>query len=721
MDPSIIITTDDDGNEHYHHVLIFSKADKNTRTIAEYAAQLRSSKKAEDNVLASSSYFKEISAMQHRSDAALGDHSSSKSSSSRGGVSGSSTAAGTIKHKHVRRRTNVKTQHTLLVSALTDIETTVDSYTASVRARGSYTVGANALLANMSSNKNLRASMHSPVQMKGTVHSPQKEYFIPVNPNESYKATENIFTQAQEAKINSQGKSVKIKAKMRYQTALLKMKSKSNMFVRKDAIEDINNSEANHIALRPAIPSSSISRSSPRRISVQKKEKRLHENICMSDATRRKVRCGQTMKSVETEMKTSNKLRDFPTKCAIAQDMQLEKQVWKTNKRDRGRKGGRRPSFAATTKTKDGPSSASSGGGISVSVAGQSPRRRGRQHRGGSFLMLADPSVGKNGLASRHQTINRGLPENKQHWHTVKAGPCARAAALQTERLQRITEDEAKKEALGGITTNDKAKKEEQEQKIRWKELIGGLRTTNQRVASNNEYRNHIMQNISRSGKHLKTWQDGFRNLHKTHQLRLQNALTVRELHRVEMETNDHIGYILKRVELKAKSKAKNGSETLKKSQRQSQSQNKSLRTLSSAADLHRTNTNTDENDENGEKDLWAPEHDRVPEVITKGTLTSLWTEARIERRTKEEVKSLGDNVVKFWHHFCLERANLPGNPAPGENMLVLRLKTLLEDGDSITEQVVHDMLMMADKSGNGKHPRLKKLLSCLRTQAKAN
>ena len=727
-DTSIIITKDGDGNEHHHHIMFFSGAHAaHERTIASYA-EMFAARKKEDKILSTSTYFAEITSCKEKSDAAAADGINTNSSSNNSSSTDTHIPSFSASSRpQIKTRTNRTTRgraahehYALHVSSLKDVKSTVEHFTSSVRARGNYTLGSNTLLANMSSNKLFRSVQH-PHRVKATIDVEEMVYETPVNPSASYKTVENIFTEAQQAKTNAQGKSDKKKAKMRYKTALFKIRSKNSP--NNNVGENREKEKQPYVAMRPPLPASNnISRrsykTSSRRVVVQKKEKRLHDNINMSDLTRRRVMCGQTMKSVEKHLKTNNAAQETANKSVIAKDMQLEKQVWKMSRgRGRGSNQRRRPSFATKTNGGDAAAAAAAAAG---NPEGNSPRRRRRSPRGGSFLMLADPAMLRETAQQRSSGIisqNRGLPQNKQHWHTVKAGPNARAAALQTERLQRIAEAQEQKTGFLGVAMGGRTKKQELEQKARWKELIGGLRVKRTRIASNTEYRDHVLQNIDRSGKHLKTWQDGFRSLHKTHKSRLRNALTVRELHREEMNTNDHIGYILTKIEKSCQSRKPNGSETLKNNSSNSNNKENKSRRLSSAAELQMAMATEVHEEENP----WKSDHDCVPEVITKGTLTSLWTDARIERRTKEEVQALGDDMVKFWHRFCLQRAHLRGTPAPGELMLVLRLKTLLEDGDKITEQVVHDMMMMAEKSGTAKHPRLILLLKVLRKQAELN
>ena len=77
--------------------------------------------------------------------------------------------------------------------------------------------------------------------------------------------------------------------------------------------------------------------------------------------------------------------------------------------------------------------------------------------------------------------------------------------------------------------------------------------------------------------------------------------------------------------------------------------------------------------------------------------------------------------MVQFWHRFCLTRANLPGTVAPGEIALVRGIKALLEDGKTITEQVVHETMVMLDKNTYSKHPRIQKLIKVLTKQTETS
>ena len=92
--------------------------------------------------------------------------------------------------------------------------------------------------------------------------------------------------------------------------------------------------------------------------------------------------------------------------------------------------------------------------------------------------------------------------------------------------------------------------------------------------------------------------------------------------------------------------------------------------------------------------------------------------DARNERITRAEVKSLGGKMVNFWQTFCLLRASLPGPVAPGELEVCHKLKNLLEDGQVVTEQVVHDIMMLFPEDLIQSNKRVKALVALLQRTA---
>ena len=78
----------------------------------------------------------------------------------------------------------------------------------------------------------------------------------------------------------------------------------------------------------------------------------------------------------------------------------------------------------------------------------------------------------------------------------------------------------------------------------------------------------------------------------------------------------------------------------------------------------------------------------------------------------------LGSDMVDFWHRFCLLRASMQGQSSAGEDALSSKLKELLEDGECVTEQVVHDLMMLLERGFEATNPRLKKIVTALRAEA---
>lgn len=694
-DYSVIITKDDDGNEHVHHVMLITKEDHHNQAMAARHSGSTASPadRLRDVALRESAYFQEINVKRTADDPAEDTTNNNNNN-----------------NKSVMLRSPrpppPKEHFTLQISDLNDVKTTVESYTSRVRARGKYTLGSNALLSNMSSENRYELRVPGAKHLLGDVDEHGDR---PRALSNAYKKTAMIFKEAQEAKQTRQGKSESIQNKLKFRSALKSlMKSKRASPLATATLPEsggLSSSTSSKIASRPTERNqrkrTHPSLRSPRRIVLRKKQKDLIEHIVQSDLLRRKVQSGQTMKSVEIQARvqareSSHGVASFATKSEIANDLHLQKQVWSLKKSSR-LSSSKRTSFDTTSHSSRGRRAFHGSRGSHDLQFNNKGRKK--SSAGGNFLHLD----------SRHHSALAGgnLPANKQHWNTTSAGPHARSAALQTERLQRVEDTNGKQVDVHGIAKGRRALAEEKKQEMYWKELVGTIRSKRAHVAHSTETREHVVQAVLRSDKTLQTWQDNFLELHKTHDSRLRNALAARDLHREEMNTGEHIGYILTRVEMSAKKTKPNGSEAL-----QHNISRGAIDKMQSAKSISRR-TEKD--------DVWRPRHDKVPDVTKKGSLTSFWTETRIERRTNDEIQSLGTAMVTFWSQFCLLRATLPGLPAAGELVLVRTLKALLEDGDNITEQVVHDMMVMLEASGDPKHPRLMALLKAMRKQVEVD
>ena len=60
----------------------------------------------------------------------------------------------------------------------------------------------------------------------------------------------------------------------------------------------------------------------------------------------------------------------------------------------------------------------------------------------------------------------------------------------------------------------------------------------------------------------------------------------------------------------------------------------------------------------------------------------------------------------------------MPGPVAPGELEMCHKLKTMLEDGQVVTEQIVHDMMMLFHETVLESNQRIKALVALLREAA---
>jgi hypothetical protein len=689
----IISTIDDDGNEHHHHVLSYDKT--------FMPIDLTSVKDNAINTnLKNSAYFQEITFRKSNHEQLLnanvniitGDSNTIQQDSPQK----LSPSKVLDKNKNINTTGKNFQQYALQVSELIDTDTTVELYTKALKTRGTYTVGAHALLENLNSDAK---SLHS------TSGSPNNEYtkekdiiknsktIRPENPTESYQVTENIFKLAHKEKTTKQGTSKSKLARQKFRDALRKLRKENKLSSGNEQ------QQLEFVAKRPSYKNTrhqSFYRS-PRQIVQNHTQKNLHDHIIDSNTIRRKVMCGQTMKYAE---KTIKDTKTDQEEHHIHHDIHLKKRTWSLNKsrkqRSKHRRRNRRASRNSSNELNE----------HSRRIVHRAFGEKKKSVQGGSFLML--------GKSRQLDTRNEGnkdiLPEDKLHWKTVEAGPYARAAALQTERLQRIAEALEQNVNVHGLAKIRGAKQVEIQKIKRWKELVSGIRISrNISHGLMKELHEHVLETVERSNNSLNTWQAGFRKLYGTHNNRLRNALTVRDLHRSEMQTNEHMGYIMTQVEKKSGENKKNGSEALIQKHNSKTSQ----KLLPENEEKKSTTLKMLDN----KLDVWKSNHDEIPEVIKTGTLTSFWTETRIERKTKEEIKTLGDGIVKFWHHFCLARASLTGKPAPGELELVGSIKDLLESGKQITEQVVHDMMVMMDKKSGLKHPRIKKLLKMLEKQ----
>ena len=419
--------------------------------------------------------------------------------------------------------------------------------------------------------------------------------------------------------------------------------------------------------------------------------------VAKSNITRRNVSCGQEMDSMKNlSRKVQSSLHD-----TIASDLRLDKQMWSIHSRTRGAGGGQ------------------------AKPVGLSSGRKGRKsrRRGGSFLMLANPHgqdmrsrMMSGGPSSLHANTKSRLPDNKHHWLTIKAGPSSRAAALQTERLQRTEAARKAKTGVDGIATGQHAAAAQMIRMRAWKKMITKLRFSGGKkfAFDKDKMRSQVEDTISATESTLKKWQNGFQKLDRNYADRLKNALLVRELHRKEMNTGEHIGYILKRVENESAKRKPNGSEILEPDDRTAAGL---VARAALSNDKSAANGTVRSKTDNLDKD-WAPDRMAVPKIIQKGPLTSFWTDARNERITRAEVKSLGGKMVNFWQTFCLLRASLPGPVAPGELEVCHKLKNLLEDGQVVTEQVVHDIMMLFPEDLIQSNKRVKALVALLQRTA---
>jgi len=737
----IISTRDADGNEHHHHVLTF-----NASSIVQQIPKADLTTIKDNDVLSLSAYFQEITF--RKSD----QKPTTTTATTPRRLNPSKSLVAATKPSSVPNRTSTtakdhkrQERNTLAISELADIDTTVNTYTSNVKSRGNYTEGTGALLASLSdSTKKLRASTPmSPRKRNATNHHTQNQkvyhHTRPEKPVESYQITENIFKLAQKQKVTKQGTSKSKLARQRFKDALATLRHRKGS----TASSTAQNEQQRNI-FQATRPSNSYHRSqnySPRHTIHQQKQHNLHRHIVKSNLARKRVKHGQTMKSAadmhnqdnqdyqdnqdnqdtsptSTFLTTTSRrsprrqnkaaeMLNATTQAAIAADMRLKKRTWSLNKtRKRGKTRGRGKTRASSITVV---------GDRNVGFHKFVPGSKKDANQGGQFLMLHRHSTNR----TRKDTTaggKDGLPENKLHWKTVGAGPKARAAALQTERLQQIAEAFEKNVDVHSLAKARGAKHHEFAKLKLWKDLIGAIRMASavgnfSETNKNINCREQVMEAVERSSQVLHTWQKGFRTLHKTHDSRLQNALTVRDLHREEMNTTEHMGYILTHVESTCGGRKKNGSEILK-----NKNKNKNKNKTTALVNSIQTGKTTIDMLDN-EVDVWQSDHDAVPEVIQNGTLTSFWTETRIERITKEEVKTLGPEMVQFWHRFCLTRANLPGTVAPGEIALVRGIKALLEDGKTITEQVVHETMVTLDKNTYSKHPRIQKLIKVLTKQ----
>eukprot|EP00946_MAST-07B_sp_MAST-7B-sp1_P003002 g3002.t1 len=402
----------------------------------------------------------------------------------------------------------------------------------------------------------------------------------------------------------------------------------------------------------------------------QKKEESLMGLIAASNLVKRNVSCGQNL---ETSRKASlNSVHDLQDN--IACDLKLNKHVWSIRKRNGGR-------------------NAMAGRSKPIGLSSGSKRGKSRR-RGGSYLMLPNSF----NETEQHKSP---LPETKRHWLTIQAGPSSRAAAIQTERLQRADAARRAKTGVEGLATGKHAAAAQMIRMRAWKRMITQLRFSYGRkfAFNHSKVRSQVENTVSESDSLLKKWQNGFQDLDINYAERLKNALLVRDLHRKEMNTGEHIGYVLSKIENASGKRKPNGSEILQPEDRT----------------IEDSKTNKTENTSNNH---WTPSRKPIPEITCRGPLTSFWTEARNDIITQREIKSLGNKMVNFWQTFCLLRASMPGPVAPGEVEMCRKLKTFLEDGQVVTEQIVHDLLIIIDKSVLQTNTRMKALARLLRRAA---
>eukprot|EP00946_MAST-07B_sp_MAST-7B-sp1_P005113 g5113.t1 len=264
----------------------------------------------------------------------------------------------------------------------------------------------------------------------------------------------------------------------------------------------------------------------------KKGDESLMRLIATSNLIRRNVSCGQTLDSSrKASLNLVDGLRDN-----IACDLKLNKHVWSIHKRNSGRdpRGNRANPIGLSSKKKRGKT----------------------RRRGGSFLMLPNS----------HNEIEQHkcpLPETKRHWLTIQAGPSSRAAAIQTERLQRTEAARKSKTGVQGLASGKHAAAAQMIRLRAWKKMITKLRFSQGRkfVFNHERVRSQVEKTVSETDSLLKKWQNGFQNLDINYAERLKNALLVRDLHRKEMNTGDHIGYILSKIENASGKRKPNGSE----------------------------------------------------------------------------------------------------------------------------------------------------------------
>lgn len=319
----------------------------------------------------------------------------------------------------------------------------------------------------------------------------------------------------------------------------------------------------------------------------------------------------------------------------------------------------------------------------------ESKSKQSRSRRRGSFLMLGQMSQKpKPSLSGAVENGEQQLPEDKLHWLTSTIGPSARAAALHTERLQY---DAAQRKVRAeNLRAGLASKLESAAVKTGWNDSFANARLTlDDRLKRSKALQPHLRAAVARSTKKLHQWRQGFLTICEAHDQNLNRNLLARDLHKLEMSEPELYAEIVRQTTESAKIPRPDGS-CLPTNQ---------PRVL----------------------DDWDPSVVEMPDTVNPGPLTSMWSRARMNLKTQTEVAALGESSVRLWQAFCVLRAGLEGRSSSVEDQMALNLKRMLEDGETLCDDMIHDLLsQMGAKDESNK--RIGALLVLLRQEnAKIN